>query len=98
MTHLLPPRYHFKVRRFHPLDRLAWWLIQRYLNRQRYTFRRMHTGKRPRFAASTPKANSTGWRVYLQEKPNVVLLDEAVRLGRHEAWKLRNPHRMTRVA
>jgi len=68
MTMKVPHRYFFKFNRWNVGHRIAWFLIQRYINTKRYQVTLKYTGPRPRGAHSTPRANRTGWRVYIEPR------------------------------
>lgn len=84
----LPPRYSFKIRKHNPIDRAAWWIIQRYLNTDRYAIRKVHMGPKAKYQVSTPAANSTGWRIYLEVKPTLLKLEEKIHRGEMAEFEL----------
>ena len=85
----VPPHYIFRIRRFHPVDRIAWFFIRRMLNRDRYTVRVMHSGPRLRGSASTRKENSIAFRVYVETKPAIKRRERFDGEQSHIEWQRR---------
>jgi len=95
MSSYLPPAYHFKIRRWNPVDRLAWLAIRAYLNRGRYQIRIVWSGPRDhRNQVTTPKANRTGWRVYVEPRRALEELEEDAREGRRVRFAKRHQTRL----
>jgi hypothetical protein len=68
------PRYVLKLRKRDWIGRLAFWIVRRRMNRDRYYFVRRFTGPRPKGTnqSCTLKSNATAYRYYLERRPYIV--------------------------
>lgn len=92
---IIPPKYSFKVPRFNPVLRLAWWLVVRHcMNRDRYTFRKHYNGKK-RYPsdASVPRENATATRYYMETRPALAEHERIMALGTTADWHARREAR-----
>jgi len=82
MSSFLPPKYAFKIRKYNPIDRLAWLVIRRYLNTDRWATKKVPTGPRRHSNQVTTYAeDATGWRIYLEERRSVLRAERRMLKG-----------------
>lgn len=94
MTSLLPPRYHFKISKRNPLQRLAWLVIRHYLNTDRYAVKKIPTGPRRHSGqVTTYAADATGWRIYLEERRSVLTAERRMLAGQTLEFEQRRARR-----
>ena len=95
MTSLLPPRYHFKIGKRNPLQRLAWLVIRHYLNTARYATKKVPTGPRRHSNQVTTYAeDATGWRIYIEERASVTRAEKRLRAGEIAEFEQRRARKL----